>query len=362
MMLPSSLLVKPVSANCNLDCEYCFYKRKKRLFPRAKVMTDEVLEEMTSQFMDIRTSQASFSWQGGEPLLAGLDFYGRAVELQQKHGRGHTVSNAFMTNGTLLDAQWVDFFRDYRFLVGISLDGPRRLHDVYRRKPDGSPTFDLVMKGIGLLKGAGVDFNVLTVVNDVNVDHPEEIYDFLIENDIKHMQFVPCYEIDPETGQGQPFNVSSDSYGEFLCRVFDLWKRDFPDVYIRMFNSVLAMRLGREHGLCTLGPRCGEYVVIEHNGDVYPCDFFVERDTYLGNIMEESLGKIVEKTALREFSRQKSRLDRGCQQCEWVDLCFGGCQYHRKGPGHERRSYFCPSYKRFFEYSDDAYLELEGLV
>ncbi len=361
-MLPRSLLVKPVNARCNLACDYCFYRMKSDLFPHAKLMSEEVLEAMISQFMDMCAGSASFSWQGGEPLLAGLDFFRRAVKLQEKYGRGHVVSNAFMTNGTLLDEDWIDFFEEYKFLVGVSLDGPRRLHNHYRKRPDGRPTFGEVMESINLLKDSDVDFNILTVINDVNVDYPEEIYNFLVDNGLHHLQFVPCYELNPETGKQEDFNVDQERFGEFLCRVFDLWKRDFPDIYIRMFNSILSVEVGGEAGLCTFGPICAHYVVIEHNGNVYPCDFFVEEETYLGNIMEEDLSTIVESTELRNFQRNKSRLPAECLDCDWVDLCYGGCQYHRRGWRYPDRSYFCPSYRRFFEYSEEGFEELERSI
>ena len=362
-MLPSSLLVKPVSARCNLACGYCFYLGRSELYPeRPKRMVDEVLEAMISQFMDICPTHASFSWQGGEPLLAGLDFYRRAVELQKAHGRGQVVSNAFQTNGTLLDGEWARFFHEYRFLVGISLDGPAHLHNIYRRTRSGKPTFEMVMRGIEHLRAGKVDFNVLSVVNDVTVSHPEEIYEFLLSEGIKYMQFVPCLELDPKADAPPPYNVDPEEYGEFLCRTFDLWRRDFPEVYVRLFNSVLAMRLGRPEGLCTLGPACGQYVVIEHNGDVYPCDFLVRPDTLLGNILETPLRRIVEGTRLLEFSRRKSTLPEECMECEWLDTCYGGCQYHRWDEGKRSRSEFCPAYRRFFEYSDEGFRELEARI
>ena len=359
-MLPSSLLIKPVSARCNLACQYCFYAKKSKLYTDHKVMGERVLEEMISQYLGISTERASFSWQGGEPLLAGLDFYKCAIEFEKRHGRGQVVSNAFQTNGTLLSEDWAGFFRRYKFLVGISLDGPADLHDIYRRTAGGRPTFDMVMRGVEFLREGGVDFNALTVVHDKNVTHPDEIYDFFAREGIKFLQFVPCLERDEATGAPATFNVDAQKYGEFLCRIFDLWKRDFPEVYVRLFNSILAMRMGEEHGLCTLGPMCGEYVLVEHNGDVYPCDFFVERERLLGNIMENPLRRIVEGTALMEFARSKSKLPSECKECPWLDLCFGGCQYHRIGSGSPDRTYFCLSYRRFFEYSEKGFEELES--
>jgi uncharacterized protein len=360
-MLPGSLLVKPVSASCNLSCDYCFYLQKSQLYPsRPKRMSFAVLEEMISQYLGISTGRAAFSWQGGEPLLAGLDFYERAVKYQEKHSRGHVVSNAFQTNGSRLSPAWAAFFKEYKFLVGISLDGPRELHEVYRQTKGGRPTFNGVMRGVQLLKDGDVDFNVLSVVNDVTVHRGEEIYEFFASQGIKFLQFVPCLEWDDaRNGPAPPFSVGAEAYGEFLCKIFDLWKRDFPDVYVRMFNSVLATRLGLGHGICTLGPVCAEYVVVEHNGDVYPCDFFVQEDTLLGNIMEIPLRRIVEATDLMDFSRAKSRLPVECKDCQWLDLCFGGCQYHRR---LAQRTYFCSSYRKFFEHSEEGFRELESQV
>ncbi len=359
-MLPSSLLVKPVSARCNLACRYCFYARRSSLYSpgRRVCMSDKVLEGMISQYLGISPGHASLSWQGGEPLLAGLDFYKRAVSLQEAHGRGHVVSNAFQTNGTLLSEDWAKFFRRYKFLVGISLDGPADLHNAYRRTRPGGPTFDVAMKGLSVLKQGHVEFNALCVVTDLSAGRWKDIYAFFAGEDIRYLQFVPCRERDA-AGNAAPFNVGANQYGEFLCRMFDLWKADFPNVYIRLFNSVLATRLGGEGGFCTLGPRCAEYVVVEYNGDVYPCDFFVEKSMLLGNLMVASLAKIVESTALEEFARAKTRLAQECRDCPWLDLCFGGCQYHRPDLTHPSRSDLCASYRRFFEHSEEGFRELE---
>lgn len=359
-MLPSSLLVKPVSYRCNLACKYCFYARRSELYSGGRpVMSEKVLEEMISQYMEISTGAASLSWQGGEPLLAGLDFYKRAVALEERYGRGHIVSNAFQTNGTLLDEEWAAFFRRYRFLVGISLDGPRKLHNTYRVTQAGKPSFESVMRGIGLLKRKGVDFNILTVVSHANVSHAEEIYRFFSEEGFRYLQFVPCLERDPVTGRWSPYNVTAEEYGNFLCKLFDLWAEDYPNVYVRFFNSVLAARLGRAGGLCTLGPRCGEYVVVERNGDVYPCDFFVEKEMLLGNLLNTPLRRLVESTELDRFSRAKSRLPDDCRNCPWLDLCFGGCQYHRPLPREHQKSYYCKAYRMFFEHSEEGFRDIE---
>jgi uncharacterized protein len=203
-----------------------------------------------------------------------------------------------------------------------------------------------------------VDFNALCVVTNLSAGRCEDIYGFFADQGIRYLQFVPCHERDA-AGNLAPFNVGADQYGEFLCRLFDLWRGDFPDVYIRLFNSVLATRMGGEGGFCTLGPRCGEYVVVEYNGDVYPCDFFVEEGTLLGNLMETSLGKIVESTTIEEFARAKMRLPRQCRDCSRLDLCFGGCQYHRPDLTHPSHTDLCTSYRKFFEHSEEGFRELE---
>ncbi len=353
-------MVKPVSARCNLACEYCFYARRSELYhpgPRT-CMSEKVLEAMISQYLAISTEHASFSWQGGEPLLAGLDFYLRAVKLQEAHGRGHTVSNAFQTNGTLLSESWTRFFKRYKFLVGISVDGPPDIHNAYRRTRRGRPTFDRAMAGLELLKEDRVEFNVLSVVTNLSACRWEDIYRFFVDRGVRYLQFVPCRELDA-AGNPAPFNVTADQYGEFLCRMFDLWREDFPNVYIRLFNSVLAARMGAAGGLCTLGPRCGEYLVVEYNGDVYPCDFFVDRGMLMGNLMESSLGRISESTPFEEFGRAKLGLPRECKDCPWLDLCYGGCRYHRPDRLHPSRTDFCASYRRFFEYSEEGYRDIE---
>ena len=357
-VIPPSILVKPTDARCNLACTYCFYSKKSELYPHSRVMSSEVLEAMVSQFLEMTTYQASFNWQGGEPLLAGLEFYKEAVRLQKRNRRGQHVANAFQTNGTLLNEEWASFFKKNDFLVGISLDGPRRFHDFYRRTRSGSPTFDRVMDAISVLRAHRVQFNVLCVVNDQNVGHPEELYRFFVDMGIRYLQFVPCLEWDESAGRPYPFSVDPESYGEFLCRLFDLWKEDFPNVYIRFFNSVLSTRLGGETGLCMLAPRCGSYVVIENNGDVYPCDFFVEPQLRLGNLLETHLRQIVESSAFLRFAEAKEKLPRECLECRWLDQCFGGCQYHRRGG--LRRTYFCESYRKFFSHSEQGFRELES--
>lgn len=328
-------------------------------------MSDKVLDTLIRDCM--RAGIHTFSWQGGEPTLMGLDFYKRAVELEIKYGPpGTTVANALQTNGVLLDAQWARFLAEYRFLVGLSLDGPKRLHDIYRRDASGKGTFDRVMAAARIMRDAGVEYNVLCLLNDRNVKEPEAVYDFIAQNEIYFMQFVPCVEpggrraADNASGQEDsrsiepaPFSITPEEYGEFLVRVFDRWVEDFPNVSIRDFDDLLLLELGEMPGTCTTSERCGSYVVVEHNGDVFACDFFVVAKWRLGNIMQTPLGEIIESAKVEEFARAKSELGNECSKCKFLPKCWGGCQKHRIVLGGELTapSYFCKSYKRLYAHA-----------
>jgi len=347
-----SVLIKPTGPDCNLRCNYCFYRQKAGMFEgKAHRMSDKVLETLIRDCM--RAGIHTFSWQGGEPTLMGLDFYKRVVELEIECGLpGTTVANALQTNGVLLDAGWARFLAEYRFLVGLSVDGPKRLHDIYRRDPQGKGTFEGVMRAAKTLRDNGAEFNVLTLLNDRNVKEPEAVYDFLASNGVAFMQFVPCVEPGGK-GQPAPFSITPADYGEFLVRVFDRWAADFPKVSIRDFDDLLMLELGEKPGTCTTSERCGSYVVVEHNGDVFACDFFVVSKWRLGNMIETPLAEIVASAELEEFARAKSGLGRECGKCRFIAKCYGGCQKHRIVLGGELSdpSYFCKAYKRLHRHA-----------
>ncbi len=355
-----SVLVKPAGPDCNMACTYCFYLEKSELFPgvRTHRMGEEILEEMTKQIMNQSQDQVSFSWQGGEPTLMGLPFFKKAVELQMKHGRGHVVGNGLQTNGLLIDGQWAEFLKEYRFLVGLSIDGPEHIHDRYRLMRNGKGSWSRVADKARLLLDSGVEVNALAVLSDYSVRFPEEIYEFFKSIGLDYMQFIPCVELDPNhPEQSAPFSVSPEEYGAFLCKVFDLWMADFidnsPSTSIRFFESVFFHYAGLIPPECTLLEECGVYVVVEHNGDVYSCDFFVESDWKLGNVMRDELKTLLNSEKQREFGGMKSALPMECRECPWLRFCRGGCTKDRfHNPQEKTSNYLCPSYKMFFEHAD----------
>jgi len=363
-MQPFTLLIKPTGSDCNLDCKYCFYKDRAPEIGRGRQrMSDKVLEKLIKDYMQLRFPMAGFAWQGGEPTLMGLDFYKKAVELQQEYGSpGRQVSNSLQTNAILLDDRWCQFLHDYKFLVGISIDGPKELHDYYRKDFSGAGTFDKVMSAIEKCKEYKVEFNTLTLLNDKNVEHPERLFDFLVEQGIRYLQFIPCVELDPVTGRTADFSITPEQYGEFLCRIFDRWYDYGPqNISIRDFDSILSYCITGQHTICTFNKQCSQYIVVEHTGDCFPCDFFVEPKWRLGNIFETPIEKIAAGARKREFARAKQNLCNKCLLCRHLDVCRGGCMKDRIPFDKEnfgRESYFCESYKRFFDYAMPKFLQI----
>ena len=362
------LLVKPVSADCNLTCEYCFYHRSTDPYssaPRHR-MSDEVLEAFISQYMRLAGPNASIGWQGGEPLMAGIDFFKKAIEFQKKYGfSGQTVGNGMQTNATLVTPELARLFQEYNFLAGVSLDGPKELHDHYRRTALGKPSYDRVMRAIDILREHRAEFNILSVVNNVTGDHADEIYDFLATNGFDFMQFIPCVEVDPRTGDLARFSVGSEQYGKFLCRIFDKWYGGGqPTTSVRFFENVLMVYAGVRPEVCEFHDTCGRYVVIEHNGDVYPCDFFVEDRWYLGNLLETPLAEIASSAKARFFASQKQRQRPECNDCEWHHICRRGCPRRRYvlNERFEDPFYLCEGYKQFFAHADSRFRKLAEVV
>jgi len=347
-----SLLIKPVSADCNMHCRYCFYRRPSDPYRSEKrhIMADTTLETMISRYMKSARRCASFGWQGGEPLLAGIDFFEKVVAYQQHHGlSAQRVGNNLQTNGLLLDEQWARFFRRYNFFIGVSLDGPEELHNRYRLAGCGSDGFQQTLKGIRILRDHQVEFSVLSVINDVTAKKPAEVYDFFVRRGIDRLQFIPCLEIDGETGAIRDYSVAVQDYRDFLCILFDLWYNSGrPVVSIRPFENILAIYLGRDPEICAFKDRCGSYLVVEYNGDVYPCDFFVERQWMLGNILDTPINDLLKKRKRRAFNSRKMEGSPVCRSCEWNFVCHFGCPHFRL-PGGE--NYFCDAYRQFFRYT-----------
>ena len=365
----TSLLIKPAGPDCNMACAYCFYREKSAAFPETAVhrMTDEVLEETMRQVFDQPIPALSIGWQGGEPTLMGLPFFEKAVELQVRHGRGKSVGNGLQTNGLLLDRRWAAFLRKYHFLVGLSLDGPEHVHDRYRKRAGGQPSWAAVVDKARMLLAEGVETNALVVVNDYSVRFAEEIYEFHKNLGLVHMQFIPCVETDPaDPARGAAFSAPAAAYGDFLVRLFDLWLADFrngePTTFIRLVDSLFFLYVDREPPECTLLPECGNYVVVEHTGDVFACDFFVEERWKLGNVMDGKLIHMLNSARQNEFGRMKAAVPAACRICSWLRLCRGGCTKDRLRDSRDAGlSHFCAASKKFHAHADAKFLELAAV-
>jgi uncharacterized protein len=363
------ILVKPTGADCNLNCAYCFFLEKERLYPGSDFrMKDEVLEEYVRQYTQAqRVPEAVVAWQGGEPTLMGLDFFRRSIELLAKHAPpGMRISNTIQTNGTLLDDAWCEFLRENGFLVGLSVDGPRELHDVYRRDKGGKGTFDRVQRAVRLMQRHGVDFNILCAVNAANAGHPLDVYRFFRDElGVDWIQFLPIVErinTDGSTLLQEGDTVTDRSvgpaqWGDFLIAVFDEWvRRDVGTVFINYFEAAAASWAGAAAAMCITDETCGRALALEHNGDLYVCDHFVEPDYLLGNIMETPMLELVSSEKLRRFGEDKrDALPRYCRECEMLFACRGECpknRFARTPDGEEGLNYLCEGYRAFYNHID----------
>ncbi len=355
------VLIKPSGPACNLGCEYCFYLAKEDLFPgtQPRRMTAEVLEAVTRHYIEAQPAGVSaidFTWQGGEPTLLGIPFFRTALELQGRFARAGTrITNSIQTNGILLDDEWGSFLRQNAFLVGISIDGPRELHDSYRTDRAGQPSFDRVLRGLDVLKRHEVEFNTLTVVHDRNGHRPRKVYDFLEEIGSRHLQFIPLVE--PRARGVSDRSVGPSTYGRFLTGVFDRWleRRDVGRVFVRDFDVFLGLVMGSPSEVCIHAETCGRAVVAEHGGEVFACDHFVDPEHHLGNVLDDSLAGMLDGAQQTAFGRAKSAaLPTCCEECEYLRLCNGGCPKDRlvTPPGAEPGpSHLCLGYKLFFQHS-----------
>ncbi len=386
------VMTKPIGPICNLDCSYCFYLEKEKLFPSNEnfKMRDEVLETYIRDYIEAQNvPEVSFAWQGGEPTLLGVEYFRKVVRLQQQYANGKTISNAFQTNGTLIDDEWAAFFAENGFLVGLSIDGPRKLHDTYRVDKKQRPTFDNVMRGLRLLKQHKVEFNTLTVVNSRNVKHPLEVYEFLKRNGSGFIQFIPLVErlqdrgaallgldhaVPPQAKEAgdervpvTEWSVPPKAYGRFLVQIFDEWvKKDVGKTFVQIFDVALGNWAGMGGGLCVFSEKCGRALAVEHNGDVYSCDHYVYPQFKLGNLMNQSLGQMVDSDFQKNFGEDKSSsLPKYCRECEVRFACHGECPKHRflnTPDGEPGLNYLCAAYKMFFNHVDPAMKTMTGLL
>lgn len=358
-------MAKPTGAQCNLDCAYCFFLKKDQLYPNSDFrMSEEVHEAYIRQLLEAHDVPAvTIAWQGGEPTLMGLDFYKHSMELQRKYQKPRTqIENTFQTNGILIDEAWCRFFHENKFLIGLSMDGPKELHDFYRKDKAGKGTFNRVLKAARLLQKHHVEFNILCTVNSKNADHPLEVYRFF-RDELKanYIQFIPIVERDNATGSQEGSSVtnrtvSADAYGKFLIAIFDEWvKRDVGTMFVPFFDSVLASYVYGTSSVCVLRPTCGDALAMEHNGDVYSCDHFVEPKYRLGNIIETPVNGLVSGEQQREFGQVKTEgLPETCRACEFLFTCHGECPKNRllvTPEGEPGLNWLCAGLKAFFAHT-----------
>lgn len=353
---PLYVMLKPVGAVCNLRCSYCYYLEKKDLYSDDMkfTMSEELLEKFTEEYINSQTTnEIMFAWHGGEALMRNKSFYVKALELQKKYGRGRQIDNAIQTNGTLLTDDWCKFFKDNDFLVGISIDGPQHCHDVYRKTRDKRPSFYQVMKGLSLLKKHGVEFNIMGVVNDYNVDYPLEFCNFFKSLDCHYIQFAPIVE--QVNGELASWSVPSEKWGDFLITIFDEWvKQDVGNYYIQYFDSTLANWVGENPGVCILAKTCGHAGVMEFNGDVYACDHFVYPEYKIGNIHRQTLTEMMYSDKQINFGNDKyDTLPGQCKDCDFLFACYGECPKNRiieTRTGETGLNYLCKGYYKYFKH------------
>ena len=353
------VMVKPIGAVCNLDCGYCYYLEKKDLYPHAGAfrMADDLLESYIVQHIEAAPRESIlFSWHGGEPTVLGLDYFRRIVELQRKHRpAGREILNGIQTNGTLLDDEWGRFLAAEKFYVGLSIDGPKELHDHYRVTKGDKATHKQVLQAFRLLQQHRVSTDVLCVVHHLNVRQPTAVYRFFKDIGVEYLQFLPLVRRAADHGVNAQ-SVPADAYGTFLCTVFSEWIRhDIGRIGVQNFDEAARPFLGMEHALCVWRETCGDVVVVEHNGDMFSCDHFVDREHRLGNIRATPLVELLEHPELRQFGRNKRDiLPRYCRECEVLRLCNGGCpkdRFIQTPDGEAGLNYLCAGLKKFFSYS-----------
>ena len=375
--LPFSLMAKPIGSVCNLVCSYCYYLEKEKLWPRetnSKVMSEKLLENFIAQaIFSSPDPVVNFAWHGGEPIMRGMDFFMKVIQLQKKHGEGRVMVNSLQTNGTMLTDDWCRFFSDHKFLIGISIDGPEHCHDHYRVFRNGQGSFKQCMKGLELLVRHKVEFNTLSVVNDYNAKYPSDVYRFLKSIGSRYMQFLPVVEwIDPVAKSGEPrilpattlkdaevtdWTVDPVDYGNFLISVFDEWvRKDVGDYFVLTFDCVLENWMRVHPSVCVAAETCGNAGVVEYNGDVFACDHFVFPEYKLGNINEQSLLTLMNSTFQKQFGRNKrDRLPEFCRKCGFLDLCNGECPKNRivfAPDGEPGLNYLCPGFRMFYKHTE----------
>lgn len=370
-------MVKPVGSLCNMRCKYCYYLDKAALYDyRQPQMDDRLLESYIRANIEGNNSPViAFAWHGGEPLLAGKEFFRKAVALQQRYAEGKTVENSIQTNGLLVDDEWCQIFRDNNFLVGVSIDGPEHIHDAHRVDAGGNPTFARVIKGIERLYRNRVEYNTLTTVNIHSEGRGAEVYKFLRQISV-FMQFLPVAELlcdgrvqspENEGADVAPWSVSAKGFGQFMCDIFDIWvKNDVGRRYVQLFDATLALMVGVQPSVCSLCETCGSGLTVEHNGDVYCCDHFVYPQYKIGNIHTDRLADLAYCDRQFEFGvAKRALLPRECRHCKFYNLCHGECPKHRfiaDNTGEYGKNYLCDGYRMFYEHTESAMMRMKELI
>ncbi len=364
---PVYVMAKPAGPTCNLACSYCYYLEKKGLYPddNKLMMSDTILETYIKKYIEAQTSpNIQFVWHGGEATIRPIEFYRKAIALQARYGQGMAIENCLQTNGTLLTDEWCKFLHDNNWLVGLSIDGPEEFHDEYRRDSLGKPTFLKTMRAVRLLDKYKVDWNAMAVINDYNADYPEEFYNFFKNIGCRYIQFTPIVErisdgrlmpVNKKGGNVSEMTVSPEQWGDFLCRVFDMWvKEDVGKVFIQIFDATLANWIGVMPGVCSMAKTCGHAAVMEWNGDVYSCDHFVFPEYRLGNILSDNLISMMGSDRQLKFGEDKrDKLPRQCTECQFLFACNGECPKNRfavSADGEQGLNYLCQGYRRFFHH------------
>lgn len=380
---PLYVMTKPAGAHCNLACDYCYYLEKQKLYQNGEkhVMSDQLTEVFVREYIQSQFGrEVNFTWHGGEPMIRPLSYYKKVVRWQRQYAEGKTILNCLQTNGTLLTPEWCRFLHDEGWLVGISIDGPQNMHDAYRMKRNGAPTWEKVMQGIEMLDRYEVEWNAMAVVNDITAARPLEFYRFFRDElECRYLQFTPVVErihrhedgrhlahvMDGEEYAVAPFSVSPEAWGEFLCTMFDEWYRnDVGEMFVQTFEATLANWAGVTPGVCSLSDWCGHAAVMEHNGDIYCCDHFVFPEYYLGNIRNRGILDMLNSEKQMAFADMKTKgLPAQCHKCQWQFACHGECPRNRfvkTKDGEPGLNYLCEGYRRYFEHVAPYMEELKG--
>ena len=363
-------MFKTVSESCNLSCEYCYYSRKHGNRDSVSGMDPRILETFIEDYMRKTKGTAAFVWQGGEPLLAGLNFFEHAVYLEAKYAPNNTmISNSIQTNGTLINNQWAEFFKDYNFFVGVSVDGPAAIHDSRRVTANGMGSFKKAMKGIQILEEYGVEYNILTVLHRGNIDKADQLMNFYEENSFQWIQFLPAMKFHSQSTEDfGEYEITSEEYANFLCYVFDRWydealRHDNLNYSIRFIDSVLSTYLNEDPTYCVINQKCSDTIIVEQNGDVYPCDFYMSEKWKMGNISIDSIDQLLRSGSYERFRNLKSNLSEKCQNCKWKNKCYGGCPRNKKSEEHKPDvDYFCESYKKFYSYTETRMKRIADII